>query len=73
MIVAPARIPKSIVERLHGELKAIVALPEFQKQMLELGMIAVESLSPDAPQPFIDSEIERWSKIVHQAGIAGSE
>ena len=36
-------------------------------------MIAVESPSPDGLQPFIDSEIERWSKIVHQAGIAGSE
>lgn len=73
MIVAPANTPRSIVERLHRELKAIVALPEFEKQMLEFGMIAVESPSPDGLQPFIDSEIERWSKIVHQAGIAGSE
>ena len=73
MIVAPAHTPKSIVERLHEELKAIVALPEFQKQMHEFGMIAVESPPTNGLQPFINSEIERWSKIVRQAGIAGSE
>lgn len=73
MIVAPAHTPKPIVDRLHAELKGIVASPQFQKQMDEFGMIGVDSPSPEELQPFINIEIERWSKLVRQAGIAGSE
>ena len=73
MIVAPANTPKQIVNRLHAELKSIVALPEIQQQILKLGMVPVSSPSPEDLQHFINSEIERWSKVVHQAGIAGSE
>jgi tripartite-type tricarboxylate transporter receptor subunit TctC len=73
MIVAPARTPRPIVDRLHGELKSIAASPEGQKQMQEFGMVPVDSPPPEELQPFINSEIERWSKVVRQAGIAGSE
>jgi tripartite-type tricarboxylate transporter receptor subunit TctC len=73
IIVAPANTPKAIVTRLHVELKSIVEMPEFQQQMVKLGMIPVSSPSPDELQRFINSEIVRWGKVVHQAGIAGSE
>jgi tripartite-type tricarboxylate transporter receptor subunit TctC len=73
MIVAPANTPEAIVTRLHAELKSIVELPDFQQQMLKLGMIPVSSPSPEELRHVISSEIARWSKVVHQAGIAGSE
>jgi len=72
MIVAPANTPKQIVKRLHGELKSIVAQAEIQ-QFLKLGMIPVSSPSPEELQHFINSEIERWSKVVRQAGVAASQ
>ena len=40
--------------------------------MAKIGMIAVDSPSPEALQSFIGSEVARWGKIVQQAGIAGS-
>lgn len=73
MIVAPANTPKLIVNRLHGELKGIAALPEFQQQLLKLGMSPVNSPPLEDLQGFINTEIQRWSSIVRQAGIAGSE
>jgi tripartite-type tricarboxylate transporter receptor subunit TctC len=73
MIVAPANTPKPIVNRLHAELKAIVGLPDIQQQLVKLGTIPADSPSPEEQQRFIDSEIVRWAKVVHQAGIAGSE
>jgi tripartite-type tricarboxylate transporter receptor subunit TctC len=73
MIVAPAHTPKAVVDRLYAELKAIAALPEIHKQMIELGTIPVDSPPPDAQQRFIDSEIARWSKVVKLAGIAGTQ
>jgi len=73
MIVAPANTPKAVVERLHAELKDIVALPDIQKQMGDLGTIPVDSPSPEMQQQFINAEIVRWAKVVQRAGIAGSE
>jgi tripartite-type tricarboxylate transporter receptor subunit TctC len=66
MIVAPAHTPKAIVTKLHVELKSIVKVPEFQQQMVKLGMIPVSSPSPAELQRFINSEIVRWGKVVHQ-------
>ena len=73
MIVAPANTPSEIVNRLHAELMRIVELPEVQQQMVNLGMIPVSSPPPEELQRFINAEIVRWGKIVHQAGLAGSE
>jgi tripartite-type tricarboxylate transporter receptor subunit TctC len=73
MIVAPAHTPKAIVNRLHIELKAIVALPDIRTQMIGLGSIPVESPSTEDQQRFIDSEIIRWRKVVNLAGMAGTQ
>jgi tripartite-type tricarboxylate transporter receptor subunit TctC len=73
MIVAPAHTPGLVVDRLYAELKSIAALPEIQKQMIELGTIPVDSPPPDVQQRFIESEIVRWSKVVKLAGIAGTQ
>jgi tripartite-type tricarboxylate transporter receptor subunit TctC len=69
MAVAPARTPNAIVETLHAELKRIVATPEFQRQMVDAGLIATDSPRPDQLKGFIASEIGRWSKVVEQSGI----
>jgi tripartite-type tricarboxylate transporter receptor subunit TctC len=73
MIVAPANTSDAIVNKLHSVLKSILELPEIQQQMLDLGTIPVSSPPPEELQRFINSEIRRWGKVVHQAGIAGSE
>ena len=73
MIVAPAKTSNAIVNKLHSVLKDILELPDIQQQLINLGMIPVSSPPPEELQRFINSEIERWSKVVHQAGIAGME
>jgi len=73
MIVAPANTSDAIVNKLHSVLKSILELPEIQQQMINLGTIPVSSPPPEELQRFINSEIGRWGKVVHQAGIAGSE
>jgi len=73
MIVAPAGTPKPIVERLHAAFKAIVAKPEFERQLARMGLIAIDSPPPDELQRFLIAEIERWGRLVHEVGIAGTE
>ena len=73
LFVAPAGTPKEIVNKLNAELKAVMALPETQKQIVSLGMIPYVSPDADGLRDFIRTEIARWGKVVHQAGLAGSE
>ena len=73
MLVAPAKTPRDIVEKLHAELIAILALPEIDREIARLGMLPFENASLEGLQGFVKSEIVRWGKVVRRAGIAGSE
>jgi tripartite-type tricarboxylate transporter receptor subunit TctC len=72
IILAPARTPSDIVNKLNAELKTIMAIPEVEKQLATIGMIPIISPSPKDLETFISTEVERWGKIVRQAGIAGT-
>jgi tripartite-type tricarboxylate transporter receptor subunit TctC len=73
MLVAPAKTPRDIVERLHAETKSILDLPEIKEQIVRGGLVSMPNPSVDALQSYVRSEIVRWGKIVRQAGIAGSQ
>jgi tripartite-type tricarboxylate transporter receptor subunit TctC len=73
IVLAPAGTPKDIVNRLHGELKIVMASPDVQEQLAKIGMIPIVSPSPEELQNFISTEVARWGKIVQQAGIAGMQ
>jgi tripartite-type tricarboxylate transporter receptor subunit TctC len=72
IILAPAGTPSDIVNRLHAELKAVMAMPDVEKELATIGMIPIVSPSPKDLETFISTEVERWGKIVRQAGIAGT-
>ncbi len=73
MFVAPAGTPKDIVEKLHAELKAIAALPEIKQKIAGMGMVPIDPPSVADQQRYIQTEIDRWGKVIRAAGIAGSE
>lgn len=73
MAVAPAAAPPAIVEKLHADLKAIVAAPDTQQTLVKLGTIPIDSPPVPALQAYVKSEIVRWGKVVEHAGLAGSQ
>jgi len=73
MIVAPAKTPRPIVDKLHGELLSVVALPEFKSQIISGGMLPMDNPSVEGLQDFVKSEIVRWGAVVQRAGLAGTE
>jgi tripartite-type tricarboxylate transporter receptor subunit TctC len=73
MLVAPAGTPAAIVNRLHDDTTRIVAMPDAERRLIELGNHPLRSPPPDALQPYIRAEVARWGKVVEQAGLAGSE
>jgi tripartite-type tricarboxylate transporter receptor subunit TctC len=73
MIAAPAKTPPAILDKLHEEIKSIVATPEIRDRIVTDGMLPMDNPSRAALQVFVKSEIVRWGKIVQDAGIAGSQ
>jgi tripartite-type tricarboxylate transporter receptor subunit TctC len=66
--LAPAGTPADIVARLNAEITAAMRHPDVAKR---LGAIGAE-LDPGSPQDlqrFLESDMERWAKVIKQAGI----
>ncbi len=73
MVTAPAKTPRPIVDKLHAEMRGILATPDIKEQISKLSLIPMETPSIEEMQRFVKSEIVRWSKVVQAAGIAASE
>jgi tripartite-type tricarboxylate transporter receptor subunit TctC len=71
IVLAPAETPKPIVQRLHDELKAIMAMADVHEQIGRIGMMPFDSPPPHELYGFIGAEVTRWSTIVQQAGLSG--
>src|SRR5262245_30830238 len=69
----PAGTPKEVVSKLQTALTAVLAMPDVQQQIVNLGMIPSSISSPEELERFIGAEIARWGKVVAQAGLAGTE
>jgi len=73
LIMAPAKTPPPIVQRLHVELNAILSDPRIYSRMKDLSLTPMMYLSLAELDAFVTSEIGRWSDIVRKAGLAGSQ
>ncbi len=66
-ILAPARTPRPIIDKVHGDLTAILAQPEIRKQLIDSGYDP-EGTPPDAFGKILRSEMEKWAKVVKASG-----
>jgi tripartite-type tricarboxylate transporter receptor subunit TctC len=67
-LVAPKDTPKEVIERLNGEIAAILASPEAIATLAANGAEPATS-SPTALRAKIHDEIARWRRLVDQTGI----
>jgi tripartite-type tricarboxylate transporter receptor subunit TctC len=70
MVVAPAATPKEIVDKLHGELKTVMALTDTREQIAKIGLVPVDTGPPADLQRFIAAEVDRWAKVVERSGAS---
>jgi tripartite-type tricarboxylate transporter receptor subunit TctC len=71
MLVAPAKTPREIVDRLNAEFNAIVREPPTMADINGRGHVAIATPSVGDLQKFVQSEIARWAKVVEAAGAKG--
>jgi tripartite-type tricarboxylate transporter receptor subunit TctC len=71
-LLAPSATPKDVVDRLHAEMKKIMADPEMKKLASNIGLIPVDTPSVDGIQKYFTSEREKWGSLVRKLGLEGS-
>jgi tripartite-type tricarboxylate transporter receptor subunit TctC len=69
-IIAPARTPKEIVERLAQETLAIMHDPQVVKQLTEQ-QVTPYPLGPDELGALMRSDLDKWAGVIKTAGIKG--
>jgi tripartite-type tricarboxylate transporter receptor subunit TctC len=67
-LMAPARTPAAIVERLHRELARALAAPEVRDKLTSQGFEIVGS-TPQAFAAFVAAESDKWGKVVRDHAI----
>ena len=67
-LMAPAKTPRAVVERLNTELNAVLADPEVKEKLKTFGIYA----TPGSSQKFgeeIKKDLARYAHIVRAASI----
>jgi tripartite-type tricarboxylate transporter receptor subunit TctC len=67
-MVAPAGVPQPIVGKIASEVARIVKLPEISQRFQLDGAEAVGS-TPKEFAIFLKAEMQKWSKVIKDAGI----
>jgi tripartite-type tricarboxylate transporter receptor subunit TctC len=66
-LYAPAATPREIVDYLGAQLLKIVAMPDYQARLKDLGAEAVP-MGPDELGAYTRVEITKWAKVVEVSG-----
>jgi tripartite-type tricarboxylate transporter receptor subunit TctC len=67
-VAAPKGTPVEVIERLNREINAGLADPAIKTRLADMGGMPL----PGSPVDFgklISDETEKWSKVIHEAGI----
>ena len=73
MLLMSSKTPKPIVDRLHEEMKRIMADPEMKEKISAIGLIPNETPSIEEMRAYIQSEHLKWGALVKQLGLEGSQ
>jgi tripartite-type tricarboxylate transporter receptor subunit TctC len=67
-VFGPANLPRPIVDRVHGAIKASLSNTEVRTKLADQGADPVGS-TPEEHDKFNRAEIEKWIKVARGAGI----
>jgi tripartite-type tricarboxylate transporter receptor subunit TctC len=68
-VLAPARTPRPIIDRLSGEIARILALPDIKERLVSLGMQPLIS-TPEQFAALMADDMAKSSAVIRTANIA---
>ena len=66
----PAGTPQPIVDRVNAEAMKVLAQPDVAQKLNDLGVDVAKPNTPADFAKFMRDDVERWKKVVKDAGIA---
>ncbi len=66
-LVAPAKTPAPVVQKLYTELNEVLKEPEVQARFRSLGLDIIGS-KPEEFSAFLRSDIVKWAKVIKDSG-----
>jgi tripartite-type tricarboxylate transporter receptor subunit TctC len=73
MLLAPAKTPKDIVDRLHAEMQRALADPELKQKIEAIGLIPFDTPSIENLRVYRRAEQEKWGALVRKLGLEGTQ
>lgn len=67
-IVAPAKTPKAIVDKLNRELVRIMGMPDVKTRLAQRGFVTATT-TPAETSDLMKADIERMGEVVRRAGV----
>ncbi|VTU22212.1 Bug family tripartite tricarboxylate transporter substrate binding protein [Variovorax sp. RA8] len=67
-VMAPAKTPKPIVDKLYAALVKVAHSPEVKEAMVKVGVEPLTHPSPEAFAVFMREETARWGKVARDSG-----
>jgi len=68
-IVVSGATPKATLAVVHEALTRTIQAPDFKERLAQEGAVPFAGDTPAAYAAFLKSEIEKWGRVVRQAGI----
>ena len=66
VLLAPAKTPKPIVDKLNAEVRRMMAIPNLGDRLPGIELI---SSTPEEAKSFVASEIARWQPVINKLGL----
>jgi len=67
-IMAPAGTPSSIVDKLNREINKVLLGPEVEEAWAKQGAVPL-AMSPAEFDKYLRADIDKWAKVINDAGI----
>jgi len=67
-VVAPAGLPRPIVDQLAVQLAKLVADPATRDKLTTLSLEPLSGSTPDSFATYVKTEVDRWAVVVKASG-----
>ena len=67
-VFASGGTPRAVIDRLHAEIAAILAMPTVKERLNTLG-VDITIGNPDQLAALVKADIEKWRVVIQRAGI----
>jgi tripartite-type tricarboxylate transporter receptor subunit TctC len=67
-VVAPAGVPRPIVDQLAAQIAKLIADPATREKLTALSLEPLTGSTPDSFAAYVKTEVERWAVVVKASG-----